>query len=184
MVSLRFSNAVVFVLCAASVACGSTIDVGGKSDGAAGADTGAGTDGATSVYDSGSSDAAGDAPETFSSKTKKGVSCAVADLPPAASACSIPGSYEVTESLCSSPDPTCRDLEDYVWTANVTLTGTEVELTNGTDRLLSCELAPPCSCVGKSGDVFHFTSAGFATIGTSHCQGSATQNQLVVGVKQ
>lgn len=177
-----FSRALVLVLSAASVACGSTIDVGRDvGDGGTGSDAKSGFD----VPDSGAGGM--DGATTFSSKTQSGQSCAVADLPPAASACSIPGSYVVTESLCTSPNATCMDpatTTDFVWTADVTLTGTTVKLTNGSNRLLHCELSPPCTCVGSGGDVFHFTATGFTTINGSQCQGTATQPELDVGVKQ
>ena len=170
-------------LSAASVfACGPTIDVG-QTDG------GRASDGATSDLGEGGADAGmrSDSATTGSSKTKAGQSCEKADLPPAGNACSIPGVYTVTESMCSSTDPTCMDVQttpDYVWTANVTISGTTVKLTNGTNRLMHCVLTPPCTCVSTSGDLFNFTSTGFAATGKSQCQGTAVQNQLTTGVKQ
>ncbi len=178
---MRF-YASALVLVSVAAACGPTIDVG-QSDG------GAASDGAKSGLDdsAGGTDAGHtDAVTTGSSKTKGGVSCEKADLPAAGSACSIPGTYDVTESLCSSTDATCMDVQtatDYQWTAVVTLTGTTVKLTNGTDRLLHCELSPPCTCVSAGGNVYHFTSTGFASTGKSQCAGSAIQNELSTGVK-
>lgn len=177
-----FSSA-LFVLCMASVACSSTIDVGqANGDGGGGSDAKSGFDEGDGGADASGKDATTAPPST----TKDGVSCANADLPPAASACSIPGSYTVTESMCSSTNATCMDPQtsmDFVWTADVTLTGTTVKLTNGTNRLMHCVLTPPCTCVDSSGDMYHFTATGFASVGRSSCQGSATQPYLTTGVK-
>ena len=168
---------------AASVfACGPTIDVGQT-------DSGAASDGAKSDLGDGGADAGmrTDAATTGSSKTKAGQSCEKADLPPAGSACSIPGVYTVTESMCSSTDPTCMDVQttpDFVWTADVTISGTTVKLTNHTNRLMHCVLTPPCTCVATGGDLYNFTSTGFAATGKSQCQGTAVQNMLVTGVNQ
>ncbi len=181
-----FTSAFALALCAGFIACSSTIDVGhDTSDGGSGSDARSGFTDPDSGTDGGSTGM--DGATGFSSKTQGGQSCAVADLPPAASTCSIPGTYVVTESLCTSPDSTCMNpatTTDFVWTANVTLTGTTVKLTNGTDRLLHCTLTPPCTCVGSGGDVFHFTATGFTTINGSQCAGTATQPELDVGVKQ
>ncbi|MEO6420138.1 MAG: hypothetical protein ABIP39_12050 [Polyangiaceae bacterium] len=177
-----FTSSLVLLLGAASVACSSTIDVGRDVG-----DGGPGSDARSVLNDADSGTSGKDATAAGSSKTKSGASCESADLPPAGSACTIPGTYVVTESLCSSTDATCMDpagTTDYVWTANVTLTGTTVKLTNGTDRLLHCELTPPCTCLSSSGKPYHFTETGFTTIGGSQCAGTATQGELDVGVKQ
>lgn len=180
---MRFYLSLLFFGTAAA-ACGPTIDVG-QNDGGAASDAKSGFEnGDGGRTDAGFTD---DGATTGSSKTKGGVSCEKADLPPAASACTIPGTYDVTESLCSSTNAMCMDVQtalDYRWTAVVTLTGTTVKLTNGTDRLMHCELTPPCTCVSTGGNVYHFTNTGFVSTGKSSCGAtSVDQNELSTAVK-
>ncbi len=171
------------VLVAALLACGPTIDVGQNVvDGGAASDAAASEAGEGGGGDAGQVDAS-----ARPSKTKGGESCATADLPPAASTCSIPGTYTVTENLCGSTDPTCTDIQTatpYTWTAEVSVTGTTVKLTNHVDRLLQCTLSSACTCL-DSGYELHFTSTGFVAVDGFACRGgTGFQRELDHGVKQ
>ena len=132
-------------------------------------------------------DGGGDA-KASTSRTSLGESCEKADLPTASSSCAVPGTYEVTESLCSSPNPACTDVtttSPFTWTAAVTVIGSSVKLTNGTDRLEKCTLTSPCTCTSTGGFEIRFTQTGFVGLGASSCQGGAAdQNVLTKGVKQ
>lgn len=148
---------------------------GTTSGATAGGTTSPGTTGATA-----GSTSAGSVP-----KTSSGQVCVEGAIAAAATTCSIPGTYQVTESLCSSDDAACQPntTAPYTWTATVTVTGQEVKLTNGTDRLLRCDLSGPCTCA-KGDSLYHFTATGFEALGRSGCVGSGRQVRFDVGVKQ
>ncbi len=115
---------------------------------------------------------------TSGSKTKTGASCNVEEYNTPTD-CNIPGTYTVTENACSSPDSTCTDYQSveagpYPWTATVTVTGDEIKLTNGTNRLIKCKLTDKCGCFGI-GRVFGFTNTGFVGFLTNMCSSGKTQ---------
>ncbi|MBX3192202.1 MAG: hypothetical protein KF819_34755 [Labilithrix sp.] len=170
--------------------CTNEEDLGGRSagsDGAApsgdGSSPGSDPD-ASTASDSGAKDSAR---TDFFGRTAAGESCNPAEYPPATTSCAIAGQYTVTESwcqggVCGAAPPSA---DAYQWLANVTVTGTEVRLTNGTNRLLRCQLETACDCRSSSGDLTRFTSSGFVSLGKTACPGSpdAMLYSRDVGVK-
>lgn len=141
-------------------------------------------DASTSSPDSGNKDSG--AANLFG-ETAAGESCSPADYPPAPATCAIEGQYIVTENDClggaCASGPT--GVDGYQWVANVTVTGTEVKLTNGTDRLFHCQLKTSCDCRDSNGELLRFSNSGFVGLGRSDCPGSFGYKlyYMQVGVK-
>jgi hypothetical protein len=113
---------------------------------------------------------AGEAPPIFVhtefGTTAAGESCSPSDYPPAAASCAIAGLYTVTESWChgGACGATAPTPDVYQWVANVTVSGTEVKLTNGTNRLFHCQLSTACDCVVSNGSLIRFSGDAFVSV--------------------
>jgi hypothetical protein len=171
----------------------SACSVGQRSDGPVGGDDSGipvsrDDAGRPSLGDGGSGWVADSSSET-ESKTLAGRSCSWASVPAATTTCAIPGTYQVTESGCTSSLAECRDRDifnpPYQWTATVTVSGTEVKLTNSNDRLIRCNLTAACECE-KGRSKFRFFRDGFVELGHETCQQDQTKERLAlkIGVKQ
>jgi hypothetical protein len=167
----------VFAFAATAVACTNEEDLGGRSgDGGAAAPSNepsstqdAGDASLPTLQDSGGKDSS--TPNPFGA-TPAGDSCSPADFPPAQASCSIAGQYVVTETWCKdgtcSTDPPAGS-DNYQWVANVTVSGSQVKLTDGSSRLLLCQLSTACDCYSESGLLTRFSGTGFVAIGKSDC---------------
>ncbi len=76
-----------------------------------------------------------------------------------ASCGSIAGGYAIDEKF----DGTCPSTTPITNSASVTVTGTDVKITNGTNFSNSCTLSG-CDCSTKSGKVYKFTATGFTAV--------------------
>lgn len=182
---MRYSKLWIAALSLATVAfagCTNEEDLGGRSaalDGGA-EDRPAADAGNNATSEAGVARDAGE-DDTFG-KTNAGESCDPSKFyPPATTTCSIPGAYAVSEDDCTGG--TCGPLTDtYRWQAAVTVSGTEVTLTNGTDRRYSCQLTTACDCLTKGGRLIRFTSTGFFELGKADC-GSGESHYVAKGTK-
>lgn len=172
------------------VACTNEEDLGDRSAAAGdagtatgdGSDTPRDNDGPDGSPESGAPDSGGD---SFG-KTAAGESCNPSSFPAAGGSCSIPGAYTINEVGCTGGACGSVPAPDYQWTGAITVTGTEVKITNGSNRLLKCQLTTACDCVSSGGSLYRFTSTGFLSAGKDDCVADPgiTHYYLVKGTKQ
>lgn len=173
------------VLFATTAACSSSTS-GGVDAGTGNEGGGELADDAAALLDSGPvPDTASDA--RFSPTTPGGESCDSNAFPAAATTCTIPGQYQVTEETCTSNNPSCtaKPGATYVWTAQVTVSGLEVKMTDGNTRLVRYALDGECSGKSSSGRTLRFLPNGsFVAEYGSSCSTGDAQAGLIKGVRK